>query len=395
MIRIWAEALALAMVRLARAILPAHLRLWGRAMERELVEAESAGSALGFAFGALWCAVREALAFHLVPRGAPAPESMTAALSTKGKAMHWRKAMQERPRALAALCATAAVGLGLAYMAAAGAPIRNLAINAAALSVGLAVVAMTRAAPSGRVAGGIALVLGALLLASTLAGVRADGAARWFPLGSLFVQPSLIVLPLLLLCFARARDMLASGGVLLAALALALQPDRAMAGALLAGVATLALLRPDRVAAPALLAALAAFAATLVQPDTQSAMPYVDRILYSAFTVHPVAGLAVVLGSALLLLPAIIGWRRDAAQPEVHAAFGAVWLAIVVAAALGNYPTPLVGYSGSAVLGYLFGLIALPARIEPRRHAVPAAAFHESAGDRDARRGNERALVPS
>ena len=33
---------------------------------------------------------------------------------------------------------------------------------------------------------------------------------------------------------------------------------------------------------------------------------------------------------------------------------------LLAAAALGNYPTPLVGYGGSAVIGYLLGLSALP-----------------------------------
>jgi hypothetical protein len=50
-----------------------------------------------------------------------------------------------------------------------------------------------------------------------------------------------------------------------------------------------------------------------------------------------------------------------------HAVFGAVWLAVIVAAALGNYPTPLVGYGGSAILGYLLSLLYLP----PRRAARP------------------------
>lgn len=32
----------------------------------------------------------------------------------------------------------------------------------------------------------------------------------------------------------------------------------------------------------------------------------------------------------------------------------------MMAAALGNYPTPIVGYGGSAVIGYVFSLLALP-----------------------------------
>jgi len=40
--------------------------------------------------------------------------------------------------------------------------------------------------------------------------------------------------------------------------------------------------------------------------------------------------------------------------------FGVAWLGMVVAAALGNYPTPLVGYGGSAILGYALSLSFLP-----------------------------------
>lgn len=31
-----------------------------------------------------------------------------------------------------------------------------------------------------------------------------------------------------------------------------------------------------------------------------------------------------------------------------------------MAAALGNYPTPIVGYGGSAIMGYALSLLALP-----------------------------------
>jgi hypothetical protein len=40
--------------------------------------------------------------------------------------------------------------------------------------------------------------------------------------------------------------------------------------------------------------------------------------------------------------------------------FGTIWFSAVAAAALGNYPTPLVGYGGSAIVGYLFSVAMLP-----------------------------------
>ena len=45
------------------------------------------------------------------------------------------------------------------------------------------------------------------------------------------------------------------------------------------------------------------------------------------------------------------------------AVFGTVWLGVIVAAALGNYPTPLVGYGGSAILGYALSLSFMPGRV--------------------------------
>ena len=145
-----------------------------------------------------------------------------------------------------------------------------------------------------------------------------------------------------------------------AAAAMAIQPDRAMAGMLAAGLGVLAVMRPERHLIAALGASVASFAATLVRADTLAAVPYVDQILYSSFDVHAAAGAAVLGGSALLLVPAIVGWRRDPANRDSYAAFGFVWLAGIMAAALGNYPTPIVGYGGSAIIGYALSLLALP-----------------------------------
>jgi hypothetical protein len=65
----------------------------------------------------------------------------------------------------------------------------------------------------------------------------------------------------------------------------------------------------------------------------------------------------------------MIGWKRDDANRPTYAVFGAVWLATVAAAALGAYPTPLVGYGGSAILGYLLGVTVLAPRTSRRPEA--------------------------
>jgi cell division protein FtsW (lipid II flippase) len=263
---------------------------------------------------------------------------------------------------LGLVCGAGAVALGLAYLTAAGAPQRYLLVNLAALVLGaalwLALGSRRLAQPS--LGGRAVLALTLPLLATALAGVSAEGAARWVFLGPLSVQVSLVVLPAIILLYARSPDLLGTFAIALAAAALAIQPDRAMAAVLTAGMAAILLTRPSRLPALALAAAAGGFAIAMLQPDALPAVPYVDRILYTAFDVHPAAGAAVLGGCFLILCPALAALSRDGDRPAVLA-FGACWAAVIAAAAIGNYPTPLVGYGGSAILGYLLSAALLPA----------------------------------
>lgn len=336
--------------RLAAMLLPPALADWGRAMAAEVDRIDQDRAALGYALGCLGGALREAFVHpdsssRLERDPMPAPSRFD-------------------PRRLVVLCAIGATGLGLAHLWAAGAPLRHLAMNGGALALGLflaAGIAGTRS-PGPLARGVTGLALGGVLLFTALFGVSAGGVARWVSIGGLLLQPSLILVPVLALEFARRRDGLSTLAIAVAALALALQPDRAMAGALAAGIAALAIVRPERNVLIALVAALAGLTATLLRADPSPAVPFVDQIFYSSFAVHPLAGLAVVGGAALMLVPAIAGLVADPQNRATYAAFGAVWLAVIAAAALGNYPTPLVGYGGSAIVGYLLGLTALPRR---------------------------------
>jgi cell division protein FtsW (lipid II flippase) len=256
-------------------------------------------------------------------------------------------------------CGFVGTVLGLAYLAAAGAPVTYIVMNAAAFTIGLAAVAILSRQPLRVSAGAMCFGLAILLLASFVLGTTVEGATRWLRLGNVTVQPSLVLLPVLALSFAHARNWIAVIGVSLAAVVLALQPDRAMSGALAAGVLALAVMRPETRTLTALAAAVLGFAAAMMRPDNQGAMPFVDGILITSFDVHPAAGLAVLSGSLILLVPAVIGLREGQPAATIHAVFGALWIAIVAAAALGNYPTPVVGFGGSAILGYLLCSVAL------------------------------------
>ena len=130
------------------------------------------------------------------------------------------------PRGTAVLCAIGATGLGVVYMAAGGAPARYLMINAGALAFGLVALAILGLADrrGNLAAGPLNLLLGGVLLAASLWGVTAGGVTRWVALGPLIIQPSLMIVPLMTVLFARSRDVLSLIGVGLAALGLALQP---------------------------------------------------------------------------------------------------------------------------------------------------------------------------
>jgi hypothetical protein len=346
--------------RLSRSLLPRPLQPWSDAARRE---AESIGrplEALPFALGCLSWAVCESIRFRVSELLRQGEESMSLA-------------DQPGPRTAALLCGVGAVSLGLVYMSAGGAPGRYLIINLGALAFGLVTLGLLALADRrGHLpAGPLNLLLGLILLAVSLWGVAAGGVTRWVALGPLVIQPSLMVVPLMAVLFARSRDTLSLAGLALAALSLALQPDRGVAGALAAGLTVLAVTRSNRVTLAAAAAAAIGFGAALVQADPSPAMPFVDRILYSAFAVHPLAGAAVVLGSALLVLPALLLRRENGLERSTCVVFGAFWAALVLAAALGNYPTPLVGYGGSAIVGYLLSLVVFPRRA---REAGPSTA---------------------
>jgi hypothetical protein len=309
-------------------------------MTAEVEAIEADGRALGFALGCLKAALFDCLRSNGV------------------SLMNLYFGRFSRPQGVGMLCALAAVACGIVYLSAAGAPSRMIVVNLLALLVALAVFPLGSAIVRrlGERGWILAAALAAGLLATALFGAAAEGASRWVQVGPLTLQPSLILLPMLLMLFARAPSPGTTMAVVVAAAALALQPDRAMAGVAVAATATLFAVRAGRATGIALAASSAAFVATILRPDSLPALPFVDGILFSSFEVHPVLGSLLWLAGAALAAPAVaaaVGGRNDAA---LWAVFGASWLAIFAASALGNYPTPLVGFGGSAIVGYLLSL---------------------------------------
>ena len=354
--------------------LPSRLRSWGWAIRSEIADIPDDTEALLFALDSFFGLLPRAILYRLLcPFAALA--SSDPLLSGGMMDMRFYDDVVRRPQAIGIACALGAVVSGLAYMAVAHAPMHYLGANAGALVLGVMMLALAgRVMSESRHWPGVATIAFAgVLLATAMLGERADGAARWVKLGPLFIQPSLILLPVMIVGFTRSRNALSAAGIIGAAVALAIQPDRAMAGMLAGSLAVLAIIRADRFVLATLAASAIGFVVTLVRADTLPATPYVDQILYSAFEVHALAGVAVVGGSILLIVPAIVGWLYDAANREAYSVFAAVWLAAILAAALGNYPTPIVGYGGSAIIGYVLSLVMLP-KVAGARLGVEVAA---------------------
>jgi phage shock protein PspC (stress-responsive transcriptional regulator) len=338
------------LVSLAAALMPKPLSAWGRAMGAELDSIVHPADALIFALGCLSCGAREGLKY-LFTRGR----------TEMARVSEWL----EHPKGTIIKCGIAATLCGVLYMALAGAPPVLPAKNLAALIIGLALVfAITSIARRVKIEPGpVALLLGLALMATNLVGMTVNGATRWVSIGGFGVQPSLILMPALILCFIRAPQRLGGLGVGITAVALAPQPDRGMAGVLCAALLAYCAVRPTLVSLSVAAVALLGFTATIIQPDVQGVSPYVDQIFYSSFEAGPAAGLAVMLGTLILLLPAWLGWRSGGENRINHAIFGAIWISVIAAAALGNYPTPLVGYGASSILGYLIAALAMPPRM--------------------------------
>lgn len=354
--------LAERVVRFACRLLPPALRDWGEAMAQEAASIERPGAAIAFALGCAAWAVRQALGHTLRSVLIPAAGGPTAFAVRRTR---WGA------RAAALSCAVAATGAGLVFLAETGAPAQYLVLNLGALLAGLMLIAPFRrhdpvATPF---SGIVAIGVGLILVLTAVLGDQASEVRRWLSLGEVALQPSLIGLPFLLVAFARSRDLMTTAGLVLGAIALGLQPDRAMAGAMVAAISVTTLMTRDCRALPALSAALAGFVATTLQPDPAPATAFVDGVFGLASSTSVTAGVAVWGGAAVLLLPLVLGRGRSREAAAAHAAFGATWSALIFAALFADYPAPVVAHGGSAIVGYIWAILALPpeiSRAEPR-----------------------------
>ena len=340
--------LARSLARGLALILPRDGSEWAEAIARESDEVESGVGALLFVLSAA--------------RGAAAQRI------TEGRMTH------DRDLRFAFMAGGLALLTGLVLMGAAGAPRSMMVVNG--LAAILALVSFAYAKRLARLMaawpGATALTAGGAILATALLAAPLDGVARWVSAGPISLQVSLLALPPLVAVAALRFTPLVAGGVALAAAGLALLPDRAMASALALALAVIAWRKPEAPRLAALLVCCAAAALAFMRPDPMPAVPFVDQLVPFAAGQSPLLAAAVAIAMALLVLPFLCAAGR---RPPA-AGLAAAWAGIVAAAFLGNYPSPLVGYGASAILGYALScaFLALPAAmIAPAEGANPRA----------------------
>lgn len=214
------------------------------------------------------------------------------------------------------------------------------------------------------------LTLGALVAALLAPGV--DGVHRWVRLGPVRLQTSALFLPLLIVALerlARSRGwwtatLLAVGAMLV----LFLQPDAAQATAF-AGAAAILLLpgAGGGVARWVALLSLPVVAAlSWLRRDPLAPVPHVEEIVGLAGNLWMGWGVAAV--AALLLLPAPFLLAGRGAGRRAGLALGAYVGITVLAAFVGHFPVPVMGYGVSPILGYLLGAGAFLRTVSPDTH---------------------------
>jgi hypothetical protein len=273
-------------------------------------------------------------------------------------------------RAFALTAAAAAVSAGCLLLLLFGAPLRMPVMNFAALLIGLTALLALRAAavllPRPIYWDWVLLGTSLLVPLTALFGVETDGVARWMVIAGLTTQPALTIVPPLAIAFAIRPSPVRAAAIGCAAVGVAMQPDSAAAAMLALGsLAAVAGRKPTLAASTA---AAAAAGALFIAWWTSPLLPpvaFVEQVLPTALGLGVITSFVAAVGLALVFLPAL---TSDPCATQTRFAFAGVWLGAVLAALAGSYPTPILGFGGSAILGYVLS-VGLLHPLRPKAYA--------------------------
>lgn len=249
------------------------------------------------------------------------------------------------------------VASGILFMALADAPVSYIAVNmGAVILVGFAMVLVPEGEPSDSV-----LLTGAticlMLLMASFAGPQIDNVHRWIALGPIQLHVGQLALPLLMVILSRLDKRLVFGIAVAAAILIVLQPDSASAFAMLISSLFLFAYARDRWSLATLIATGVAFGVTAVTPDSLPPVRFVEHVVRDSASIHALLPVALVLSILFAALAPFAVPRNRRRNSDV------VWsgclIGFFLASLGGNYPTPLLGYGTSAILGFGLALLLI------------------------------------
>ncbi len=252
--------------------------------------------------------------------------------------------------------AVSSVMIGLYVMWTLDAPRSYLILNIAGVAIGALAGALVLAARPTASRGLVlaALVGGAAVVLTALFGVSLDGVRRWAKLGPLLVHVGLVAMPFVLMASVQSRSHLGGIAICLALIGTALQPDAALASALAAGLLALALTTPRSMTGWAMGGlGVAAAAGCWMQPDALPSVRLVEHLIPLAFAHSATLGTLAVFGVSLPALALFVFAVRPGPARSAAFTLGSAWSAVIIAALVGNYPTPMIGYGFSPIIAYL------------------------------------------
>lgn len=251
------------------------------------------------------------------------------------------------------------VGVIIMVWGAAGPAVWGGHLLAGGLGVGVFFLARQmgdRLSPAGAAWGA---VLAVSLIASTCLATGIEGVCRWHRIGGIQLHPSALLVPAVLVI--GSRFLATNGGfVHLVWMTLqvvhVIQPDAGQATALGLGAAVATIVVRRRLRDWALAVGyLATAVLAWSRFDPLGPAPFVEDIVGRAFALSPVAGVAGVWALCVLVLVPLAGARRSRTVVTAGAGLSAYLVGALLAAGVGQFPVPFLGFGLSHVMGVCLG----------------------------------------
>jgi hypothetical protein len=265
---------------------------------------------------------------------------------------------RKNPEILALLLAPVpSLTVGVSVMRGGGIATGIWVLNVIAAVVGISLAWAALVWPK-RVSGSRGLVswlppVGLALLGATLLAPGTEGVHRWLPLGPVRIHAGALLLPPLLVALWEASWVTSAIVALAVLLVLSLQPDAAQATSFCAAWVGMAGVRRGWKAMPAMIVSFLVAAACLLRPDPLEPVPHVEGIVEMAATQGSMLAAAGLLSLAALPLAFVLFLERP-----IGIVLALYTVGTLIAAWLGNYPVPILGYGVSPVLGY-YGAVVM------------------------------------